>query len=178
MKVGDKYPQGTVYGDCWENIYETILTSTTTSVTISGLTGDTNKTYKLIMNVIPGTSSQYGLRLNNDTGSNYTYQLVFSQGASISVSRAGGDSYLWLGYAATNNVTQTTTILHAKKGDVRTAYTETTRDVNGTTITYNMFRGSMWTNTADEITSIVIYAFSGNLGPKTYIALYREVDKI
>ncbi|KKK54515.1 hypothetical protein LCGC14_3083920, partial [marine sediment metagenome] len=48
MKTGNKYPLGDIKADCWQVEYKNILTSSATSITISGLTGDTTEEYMLI----------------------------------------------------------------------------------------------------------------------------------
>ena len=155
------------------------LTSADTSITISGLTGNIAEEYTLIcrfVNDYAGTM-EYGLRPNNDSASNYGDQYFIGSGASASAARIT-PTYITLALNSTQNyLAMCETYLYAKSGYVRTALTIQSNSVTGTTIGEVASRGQSWTNTADEITSLVVFANqTDGIGIGSRIILLKKVD--
>jgi len=155
------------------------LAEAATSVTISGLSGDTDEEYELITRVVNGYNGAIGIyiRPNNDTGANYGEQNLYASNTTITASR-DASSAIWIGYpAALGNLSFTHTKIHAKSGYQRTTLTKKCTDVTGTTVGYVWTRGDTWTNTADEITSLVIFANQTNgLGIGSRIILLKKAS--
>jgi len=165
---------------CWQEIYNTTLGAATTSVTISGLTGNSDVLYRLTARVVNGYNGAAGfhLRLNNDTGTNYGYQYLNASDTSISAAKGTATSLAYaLGYSnALSRLTLSTILLFAKSGYVRTAIVKSTYDIVTTTVSTMQMRGWSWNNTADEITSLVILADqTDGLGIGTEIILERLI---
>ncbi len=180
MKIGNKYPLGDVKADCWQVEYKNILTSSATSVTISGLTGNIAEEYMLICKFVNdyAGSVTYLLRPNNDTGSNYGDQYMGGIDTSVVAGRTNSRTGLYLGACTGQNfISQTRLLLYAKSGHIRVGIVLPAEGVNGTTIYAMMSFGLSWTNAADEITSLVVFADqTDGLGVGTEIILYKKVD--
>mgnify|MGYP001583621021 CR=1 FL=1 len=179
MKTGALEVQGSVYGT-WQKVYSTTLDVAATSVTISGLDGNTDVMYRVVVRKTFGSDSRGDVRLNNDSGSNYGYQEITGAGSSIAASRsttfsgilnAAGGATSFSGYIGMSE-----TIIYAKSGYVRTALCSTSRDISGTTVNNIMLVGCSWSNTTDNITNLVCNAsVADGLGIGTYIYLEKLV---
>jgi len=173
MKTGEITPNK-IEG-AWERIYSNTLTSAATTVDITGLTGDKDVVYRLIVKQI-GIAGTYStrFRINSDAGSNYGYQIL--QGASsTAVAARGADTRLEvLNTAGANRVSFFDMLLYVKSGYERTMLIERIRDINGTTIDRLQVNGHSWSNTADEVTALNILCDTANgLGIGTSIELYK-----
>jgi len=180
MRIGQKYITGTFAADQWVKIYENILSSAATSVTISSLDGDTDEEYRLIIRTVNGYNGavNYLLRLNNDTGSNYGRQTINGSGSSVTAARLVYSGALTGYIESLNSLSLVNTIIHAKSGYIRTILTELNTEISGTTIGYLYLIGLSWNNTADNITSLVIFADQTNgLGVGTSIELFKKKYK-
>lgn len=155
------------------------LGSAATSITISGLSGNTDEEYELITRTVNGYNGAIGIyiRPNNDTGANYGEQNLYASNTTITASR-DASSAIWIGYpTALGNLSFTHTKIHAKSGYQRTTLTKKCTNVTGTTVGYVWTRGDTWTNTADEITSLVIFANRTNgLGIGSRIILLKKAS--
>ena len=179
LKTGALEVQGSVYGT-WQKVYSTTLEAAATSVTISGLDGNTDVMYRVVVRKTFGSDSRGDVRLNNDSGSNYGYQEITGAGSSIAASRsttfsgilnAAGGATSFSGYIGMSE-----TIIYAKSGYVRTALCSTSRDISGTTVNNIMLVGCSWSNTTDNITNLVCNAsVADGLGIGTYIYLEKLV---
>jgi hypothetical protein len=182
MQIGAKYPIGDVKADCWEKIYETTLSSSATTLTISNLTGDTDDEYILIFRVKNNHSGvcNYNLTFNNDTGSNYGFQYVRGIGTTEEALRGTGITSIAIATVSTQNyISFSKSLIYAKSGYERTVILHRMNSINGKTVTIRDFYGGVWSNTANEITSIEITASQSNgIGADTYISLYKKVDKV
>jgi len=182
MRTGPLYPQGAVNYDSWQLEYETTFSTTATTLTISGLTGDTAEVYKLTLmavNNYAGTTLYY-LRPNADTGSNYGSQALNGIDTTVAAVRAT-PTYINLGGAGTtqNDNHHSETLIYAKSGYLRTVINSYLADASTTTIAEAGLVGHSWTNTADQITSLVITASQADgLGIGTYIGLWKKVVKV
>jgi len=162
----------------WEKFYETTLTSATTSITISGLTGNTDIEYKLVARIINdyNGAAYYYVRPNNDTGSNYGFQYIQGSNTTKEAGRYTDSKLQFTQASALGNIGFAELSIQSKSGYVRTVITEYPRNISGTTIEDINLTGQVWNNTADEITSLVVYASQTNgLGVGTNITLYRKV---
>jgi len=179
VNIGNKYPVGDIKADCWEKVYENTLTSATNSVTISNLEGNTDEVYKLIVRAVDdgNTVEWVGLRPNNDSGSNYGYQRIHGVNAAVSAARGTSTRFLLTNIASTTPVGIVEMLLYAKSGYIRTAIIKQLSNASGTSVYSTGVYGLSWSNTADEITSLVIYAESDELGIGSYIALYRKLGR-
>ena len=181
METGLLDPQGDIDYDSWQLEYENTLSSATTTVTISSLTGDTDEVYLLKVRMVNGYSGGAGcrVRINNDSGSNYGLQYLRAVSTSVSSARsAENTTYTSFSVAsALGDIVASETVIYSKSGDVRTVVQPSIGGVTGTTVTETLFQGYSWNNTGTEITSLVIFSNQTNgLGEDTYISLYKKVD--
>jgi hypothetical protein len=182
MKIGKKQILGSLKADLWIKVYDNVLTSAATSVTISGLDGDTDEEYRFLIRAIVGAAStSIYIRPNNDAGtSTYGEQWIHGSNTTIEGYRqttgVGFYCHPWSGMAS-GDFNLSDTLIHAKSGYLRTAITQAMAG-SGTTISDFSTIGGVWTNTADNITSFVIVADQTNgLGIGTSIELWKKVKK-
>jgi hypothetical protein len=174
MKTGELTPNQVT--GAWERVYSNTLTSAATTVTISGLTGNTDCVYKLIayFNNSSASASDFQIRPNNDSGSNYGFQRLVGNNATVAASRNTSVTGLNFAYAAASNVCPAEILIYAKSGYERTAIGTRPNSISGTTVTEIGKWGQSWNNTADEITSLVVFgSISNSLGIGTNIELYK-----
>jgi hypothetical protein len=168
-----------VVKNAWQEVYTTSLLSTASSVTISGLTGNSDVLYRLRARVVAGRSgdTNYNIALNNDTAANYGGQIVYGANTAVTAYRGTTNTGILATYFATRAVGREAVLdglLYAKSGYLRTGIGTITIDVNGTTIEGSSLDGGVWNNTADEITLMVFTCDqTGGLGIGTEISLER-----
>lgn len=177
VKTGTIDPQGTIYG-VWEKIDEHEVTgSAETSHTFSSLTGNTDVLYKIIFRGVQGHSgsSTYAIRPNNDSGTNYGDQYLYGSNATVSAARNTARNRIAMGSISTlNYLMQSEVLIYAKSGYERTVLVKSSYDITGTTVNNAILYGTSWNNTADEITSLVVYGDDTSaLGVGTHIELWR-----
>lgn len=163
---------------CWKRVYDNTLTGAATSVTVSGLTGNTTPILRVRARIVNGYNGgiELFLRPNNDSGSNYGRQRLGGASSTVSATRHTSNTAIFLATAAAlNELSQTDLVLYAKSGNVRTTVDSFSQGIAGTTINSVQVSGQSWNNTADEITSLVVLADQANgLGVGTHI----EVDAL
>jgi hypothetical protein len=177
MELGNLKPAAVRY-DGFVKVYQNNFVQTTaTSITISGLNGDVDKEYKLearIVNGYAGTSGVF-IRPNNDTGTNYGYQILYNSDATTPAAGRLTDTGIQIASTAISTISNSETTIQAKSGYVRTAIVGFGWSISTTTVTGIRLGGWSWNNTADNITSLVVLASQvGGLGSGSYIALYAK----
>jgi len=157
----------------WRQVYSNTLASAATSVTISGLDGNTDISYWIVARIIGGTTADIYLQPNGDTASNYGSQRLVGNNTTVSALRNTSETGLKFDSVLANNVTMIKGILYAKSGYGRTFNGETMNQVTGTTINGVVRWDSVWNNTADNITSLVLLSSAASgLGIGTFIEIY------
>ena len=150
----------------------------TSAITIFGLEGDTDEQYMLDCNFVnaSGSTCDYQVRLNGDSGSNYGFQRLIGNDSTIGASRSAPTG-LNLAYSTTGNICFGGFIIHAKSGYVRTIIGHREVTINGTTVTEVGAWGQSWNNTADEVTSITIFgSVADAISTGSTISLYRRIS--
>lgn len=150
--------------DNWELVETKTWTASSADQTFSGLTGDTDEKYKLVVN---SNASQVNLRFNGDTGSNYTRELLNNESGTI-------NSGSWTGtygeLTGAGDITNSTIIVNAKSGQKR-IYRASTSSIPATR---KQVEGvCWWNNTTDEITSISLINLTSDTGSAS---LYKKKD--
>jgi len=180
MRIGQKYITGTFAADQWVKIYENILSSAATSVTISSLDGDTDEEYLLITRILNTNSTTFLICPNNDTSSgNYGLQGIRGLNSSVYAVRNTTQTGITLNYGYGDvAIFQNKVVLYAKSGYIRTALSIQENAVIGTTVADIILLGESWNNTSSNITSLVINAVATNgLGIGTSIELWKKKYK-
>lgn len=154
-----------------------------TSVTISGLDGNVDEEYRALVKAVVGApSTSIYIRPNNDsTTANYGAQWLRGSNTTLQAYRQttgiGFYCHPWSGMN-TGDFNLSDTLIYAKSGYMRTALTHAMAG-SGTTINDVSLIDGLWTNTADNITSIVIVSDTTNgLGAGTSIEVWKKVLKI
>ncbi len=162
----------------WQVIAETTLAAAATSYTFSGLTGATDLEYHLISRIITNYAGALSIdvRLNNDGGANYGYQLFYAAGTGYAASAAVNDTGIYIGGGnAVNQLSFGDTLIWAKSGYVRTARVFNSDMGTAETVGELDIWQYQWNNTTDEITSLVVVASQANgLGIGTHLELWAR----
>jgi hypothetical protein len=147
------------------------------NITLSGLDGDTDIEYKLLIRTIAGVNGAYGyIRFNNDSGANYGVQEMYGQNTTIGSARYTTHNQLYLDYATTaNNVSFIEIYLVAKSGTIREGQINRIYDITGTTIDSIIWDSFVWNNSANNLTSIVYTSSVTNgFGIGTHVSLFKK----
>lgn len=147
----------------WYKVYDTVLTSATQYVTISGLSGDTDIWYLLICRIVAagGVGRSYSLRLNNDGAAHYAGQGLAAIDNAVTASRAQARNAMDIADVPNNGWRGLVhCLIHAESGHPRQSYSYSTYNVEPGA---DMLEGLkhfayMWENTTSEVTSIVLCA--------------------
>ena len=163
----------------WQVVHDSgELLSAVTTYSITGLKGDTDIEYQLIVRGVNdyAGATDYGVTFNSDTGSNYGYQEIKGNDSTASASRNTSVTSISIGRAnAANELFFSKTHIFAKSGKERTILTMKTQDISETTVSTIIKRGNIWNNTVDEITLITITGSTNALGVGTRIILLKKV---
>jgi hypothetical protein len=151
------------------NLYSVVydsgeLLSAQTTISITGLHGDTDEEYLLIVRGVSGAASNtFNLRINDDTGSNYGAQHVRGESASVIGGRTVDNKIIleWQGMGSGHLGFSQTRII-AKTGTARLVAQQCVNQINGMTITDYRIAEWSWNNSNDEITSLTVYAQQTN----------------
>ena len=154
--------------------------STASSISITGLNGDTDIEYMFINRFVDlNTTGGYYIRPNNDsTAGNYGFQYIDGTGASATALRATAN-VLTAGYTNVNgNISLGTTNIYAKTGRVRTALTKFSGDCLATSVNQIQLNGQVWADTTNNITSFTVGAVNDLMGVGTRIVLLRKLSTV
>ena len=164
-------------GTTWQMIGRVQLSSAGSSIPISGLNGNADGTYKITYKIIhnqPLGTDEVLLRINNDSGNNYSYNGIWGDGGGGSASSSSGTRTGMLlvgGSANINTVTTGEILLNAETGVVRTAVNKINQSEN----LYTGITANNWTNTASNITSLEVMAPTANfMKAGSYIEVWTK----
>jgi hypothetical protein len=157
----------------WVRVGSSVLGSSASSVTFSGLDGDRDVLYYLSSSIKAASATgDIKINLNNDTGNNYGYQRLTATNTSAAAARAT-PSCLYGGVTGTNAYfSQHNTLLFAKQGFLRLAITQTINDITGTTVTAIWTLGQSYNVTNTNITEIDIAVTSNNFDTGSQFDIY------
>jgi len=176
-QVTEIYNSGTVDEDV-------VMTAPTNSVTVSGLDGDVDEEYKVYayFRTDQSSATNFRIALNNDTTyTNYGAQQLNGSNTTVAAWRGQATSYyLYAGSAdTTSSYSLCVGILYAKSGFERIF--QSNLFLNGVvggdpeTIGYVLSNASSWSNTHDNITSLVFSPHQGNFAVGTRIIVMKKV---
>jgi hypothetical protein len=133
-----------------------------TSITISNLSGNSDLFYRVRIRPINGYSGSvnFGIRINADEDTNYHHrQLRAVDTGLVSGADLSQTSFLLASIGSWGRAGFCEFLLHTKSGNVRPALMKfLSGGTPGTLVTGVYNRGEVWINTADEITSLTIFA--------------------
>lgn len=159
-------------------VYGTTIATAATTLTITGLAGDTALWYHMRFRFVAGSATllDYSLQFNGDAGSNYYFQTL--RGAVTATSAGtGGYDQIYLNPALTGTDKRAYIIgdLYAKSGTLRTFQFKVADNLTAATATREELDGWVWNNTTSELTTITILSSTANsIGSGTVIAIYAQ----
>jgi len=161
----------------WQKVYDSVLSSNATSITISGLDGNNDYVYYIIWayKATYGGNTYFRVRLNNDGGANYGRQYLYAKDGSPYAGGATDQTDLWLGYTeAANQIGLAYNFLYAKSGEARRAVGEFLSVAAGETIHRHFGISQTWANTSSNITSMVFSATQGSgIKAGSHLIIYK-----
>lgn len=152
-------------------VEDRVLDSVAASITFNaGLTDYTK--FRLTLYVIKdGSAGRADLRFNGDSGSNYATQRVSGEGSTVTGARLTGQAQLRATYLSIGaNSPALATVEISKPLSSTPARAVSQDSVFNTNVLYTAVVGE-WDNTADLISSITIFASSGNFAVGTRAVL-------
>ncbi len=163
-------------------IYENDITSTQNSVSITGLDGNTDVEYNIILRISTPVTAfcAYGIQPNGITGSSiYGFQYIGAGGApSATAGRNTNELFLNL---TTNTIAGQTAYANAfmlaKTGASRVLHTLNVQQLAAATSTIgdNYYFSSVWTDSTTNITSLTLAASSTNcFGAGSHIEVWAR----
>lgn len=177
LRTGELDIRGTLKG-AWQEVYRhTVSGSAETSITVSGLKGNTtDQILRVRVRAVGGYNGagRYVLRFNNDTGNNYGNQYLQGIDTTVSAGRIVGNGLVANDDPqALGQVAYIETLLYLKSGFVRTGIHGRACWISGTTVGNMTLVGDVWANTVDEVTSLVFAGTTNNFGIGTEICIER-----
>lgn len=166
----------------WVKIAETDIATETTSYTVSGLNGDSDGEYKIIVRGVGGSGSTGNLAVcpNGDmTTSHYGYQYLNAAGSTPTAVKTSSTfcfSTGWMGAAGNSNLGTLT--LYAKSGRARYSTLFAAETAIGLNVSSILMYAAAWSNTTDNITSLTFTGSNGTaqqtnaLGVGTHIEIW------
>lgn len=162
--------------DTWQVVHDSgELSSAVANYTISGLKGDTDLEYELIMRTVASANSSYYAQFNAVGSSQYGTQHMKGVSTTASAGRNTAESYFRITPAGVTNASGNIGLFRCRisaKGSAKTVLTSGAEGISGTTVSTVSSQGSVWNNSA-EVTSLKV--FGGNLGIGTRIILLKKV---
>jgi hypothetical protein len=177
IPTGDLDVQGDFTADVMQKVYETDLTASANSINITGLNGNTDILYNLIINAIScqvGADYVYA-RLNNDSAANSIgLEEIYGSNATTSAIQYSTLNSLNLAYFnAINTSSLDSVLIFAKSGGPRILLGGHNWGISGTTISSVWKTGQVWIDTSANITSIFLYTgVANNIGSTSHVELW------
>jgi hypothetical protein len=167
-------------GTIWEMIASTDIATAATSYTFSGLSGDTDQEYQLVLRLINGASTSGSwcyMTLNGDTTtSDYGNQLLEAVGSTSIAQRYNGtEPGVYFAYTSTlGNLSIAKAFIYAKSGYTRQILVEAGLEDAGNVNSYWQGATATWTGSG-QVTSVgVNCATTNELGVGTHIELWAK----
>jgi hypothetical protein len=158
-------------------IYETDVTSATTSVNVTGLNGDVDNQYMILTEVIGNATASLFIQPNNDsTSTNYGHSSINTlNGASPNSGKVTSDTGLTVTFFDSGRIGKSVLFLNAKSGKQRVAFSSIVGQVNGTDVYSTRIFGSTWNNTSSNITSLTFISSQANgIGAGSHIEVWAR----
>jgi len=154
------------------------LASDTNTYEITGLDGDADIEYQLIVRYIQPGAVNLLLNFNNDTGANYGKQFIFGRDTTAQSIRFTGQGEIRITQAvsgSSGDIAFSNSHIFAKSGKERTLINMNCADVSGTTIINVEKSSSVWNNTADNLTSMQFSQSTGDIKAGSRFILLKKV---
>jgi hypothetical protein len=153
--------------DLWAVVHDSGELTSSTNYVITGLEGDTDLEYFLIMRNT-GNNNQYVVPNNDTSGTIYSSQYL-AGGADDNYSSESSNANGWWGTYSNSLVSMH---IFAKTGRERTCISTHVREVSGTDVGAILKRNQIWNNTVDELTQL---NFVGSISAGTHFILLKKV---
>ena len=146
--------------------------NTSPTTIFSNLKGDTDLQYKLVIRTDTGFDSRLRLRMNGDSGANYTAQRLSNNGGTISAGNSTGRNGFQWSDLNIDHDSVATIIINAESGAKRLI--PSSESNNQTKGNEQDEQACWWNNTVDELTSIVLYDATNVANDTIEAKLYRR----
>ena len=158
----------------WISLGRVVLTAPATSITFDNLNGNKDIFYKFIFKSVNAQAGSPGIRINNDTGSNYSQLGILTNGTTINY-YTGTTTYLNIVSSSSTSIADFIDgTIDCNIGGINRLSTFFISGVRHQT------NSGYWDNNTDNITSLTfLHTGAGGLGVGSYIELYtRRTEKI
>lgn len=167
-------------GKTWRLIYETDVTSATTSVNVTGLDGNTDHTYRIIARIVNGFAgaSDFFIRPNSDSNTaNFGYSYILNDSGAV-YAPASQTPSAGLNFATSASLNQTSLTegtLSAKTGLTRQFVNVIMAKSSGSGMNFAGVYGTVWNNTTSNISSLQFFSNQTNgIGAGSHIEIWAR----
>ena len=152
----------------WRKLSETAVLTTTSRIEFSGLSGDDDIQYKILLYAIGNTTTTINLYIDGDsTSANYRRNEIAAEGATATAAESSAEARV-LTVNSTNPVGFAKIIVEGVSGTLKTHMIHSISEATGTTVTkININKGFYFTTSA--LSSIQL---TGTLGAGSQVELY------
>ena len=164
---------GTVTG-IYQIIQEQTLTANSTTISFTGLNGDTDIEYLIVARVVGVSACTMQMTLNGDTGTNYGSQSMFVANTAVTASSLSNQTKITLGQITNGDAVFLKGHLYAKSGAERFFSSQYMYHLGNTAIQKLEWRGNVWNNSADSITTIELGGAGICYGAGTHVELWAR----
>jgi hypothetical protein len=144
-------------GNTYEAIATQTLGSAAATVTFSSIPGTYTDLVIVVNGILSSGDNSLGMRVNGDTGSNYSSTALYGNGASAASLRQTSDTRMYLGRAT--SVDNSTSLIYVQNYSNTTTNKTVLSRGNSTQIV--MATSNLWRSTA-AITSITLSDYASN----------------
>jgi hypothetical protein len=150
----------------YDPISSTTLTSAQSSVTFSSISGAFTDLL-LVVNGSQTVATNTNMRLNGDTGNNYSDTTMTGTGSAASSSRNSSQPYFWFGVMGTG---QSVALFHIMNYSNSTT-NKTVLHRMGNSVGYSQASVGLWRSTS-AVTSVTLLPNSGNFASGSIFTLF------
>ncbi|MBE0638811.1 MAG: hypothetical protein IH598_09845 [Bacteroidales bacterium] len=159
----------------WVMIDEVTLATDAANITFSGLNGNADGEYRIIGQFKPSVNATINLRPNNDQTNNYFQTYLLNQFGNVAANTGNSNGFS-IGYGGSLYWTYCDGVLQTNSSRPRLLTIESIFYINlnqPDPIQSVLYR-SVWKNTTDNITSLVIAPTAGVLSAGTHVELWAK----
>ena len=164
----------------WRLVHESDITVATAAVNVAGLSGNTDKAYKIVARFVnaTGVTVNYYVQPNGDGGMNYGQQYIDGSGSGTAAKGnpgANSTTGMHICTATTGTNCETQGTLYAVSGYSRVLHATEIYNVSPGAVGGLQIIGNSWNNTAANITSLNIMSPTANaIGMGSHIEIWAR----
>lgn len=177
MNTGDLAVKGELKAGVWQRIYSSgELAASVSSISITGLNGDSDKVYKVVSKLNTTAAAVVLMHFNTDSAANYGNQYLHAHGNQMLAARSTAETGVVVASQSSSGIASslTETIIYAKSGTGRTALVCFGSGMSSNYVTRLYEIGYVWNETSANLVSLLLD--TGVMDSTSSVDVYRRVD--